>query len=95
MPELPQVAFLTLAPDWIGEVLSPSTTALDRGKKLPLYARVNVAHVWLVDPIAKTLEVLRLDGLTYRLIATEAGDSPIRAEPFDAIELDLGALWAR
>lgn len=95
MPELPQVAFFTLAPDWLCEVLSPSTAALDRGKKLPLYARVNVAHVWLVDPIAKTLEVLRLDGATYRLIATESGDTKVRAEPFEAIELELGALWAR
>jgi Uma2 family endonuclease len=95
MPELPQVAFFSLAPDWLCEVLSPSTAALDRGKKLPLYARVEVAHVWLVDPIAKTLEVLRLDGATYRLIATEAGDTKVRVEPFDAIELELGALWAR
>ena len=95
MPELPEVAFFTLAPDWLCEVLSPSTAALDRGRKLPLYARANVVHLWLVDPLAKTLEVLRLDGATYRLIATEAGDRDVRAEPFDAIALDLGALWAR
>jgi Uma2 family endonuclease len=95
MPELPQTAFMTLAPDWVCEVLSPSTTTIDRGEKIPLYARERVAHVWLVDPIAKTLEILRLDGATYRLIVTYHDETRVRAEPFDAIELDLAVLWAR
>jgi Uma2 family endonuclease len=96
LPELPQTSFLTLAPDWLCEVLSVSTAKLDRAEKLPLYAAVNVPHVWLVDPLAKTLEVLRLDGATYRILETYGGDeAKVRAEPFDAIELELGALWAR
>jgi Uma2 family endonuclease len=93
MPELPDVAFLTLAPDWVCEILSPSTHKLDRSKKLPIYQRERVPHVWLVDPIARTLEIFRLDGDTYRFIVTFADDEPCRAEPFDAIELELGALW--
>lgn len=93
MPELPDTAFLTLAPDWVCEVLSPSTHKLDRSKKLPVYQRERVAHVWLVDPIARTLEIFRLDGDSYRFIVTYADDEPCRAEPFDAIELELGALW--
>lgn len=95
MPEVPDTAFFTLAPDWVCEVLSPSTAKLDRAEKLPVYAREGVAHVWLLDPIAKTLEVFRLDGATYRLVATHAEDVKVRAEPFDAIELELGALWER
>lgn len=95
LPELPQAAFFTLAPDWICEVLSPSTAALDRGKKLPVYARARVGHVWLLDPIAQTLEVLRLDGPTYRIVSTFDGDARVRAEPFEAVEVELGALWAR
>jgi len=95
MPELPDAAFLTIPPDWVCEVLSPSTQQLDRSKKLPIYRREQVAHVWLVDPSAKTLEVLRLDGDSYRLIVTYADDERCRAEPFDAIELELGALWQR
>ncbi len=94
MPERPDAAFLTLAPDWLCEVISPSTGAIDRGEKIPLYAREGVTHVWLVDPLAQTLEVLRLDGATYRLIATFCDDARVRAEPFDAIELELAALWA-
>ena len=95
MPEMPHAAFITLAPDWVCEVLSPSTTKLDRTAKLPVYARERVSHVWLVDPLAKTLEIYRLDGDTYRLVGTHAEDKMIRAEPFDAIEIELGALWER
>jgi len=59
------------------------------------YQQHGVTHVWLVDPEARTLEVLRLDAGSYRLVVTHAGEAPVRAEPFDAIELDLGALWQR
>lgn len=95
LPELPEVAYLEVRPDWVAEVLSASTRRYDRALKLPIYAEHGVAHVWLVDPEARTLEVLRLDGSSYRLIVTHAGEAPVRAEPFDAIELDLGALWQR
>jgi Uma2 family endonuclease len=95
MPELPAAAFITMAPDWVCEVLSPSTAGIDRSEKLPLYARERVRHVWLLDPIAQTLEVLHLDGASYQLIATSRADAKVRAEPFDAIELSLGVLWAK
>jgi Uma2 family endonuclease len=95
MPELPDAAAFELAPDWVCEVLSPSTTALDRADKLPIYAREGVRHAWLVDPIARTLEVLRLEGPNWLLVGTWSGDVAVRAEPFDAIELELGVLWAR
>lgn len=94
MPSIPDVAAFELAPDWICEVLSSSTAAVDRSKKLPLYAREKVAHAWLVDPIAKTVEVLRLVGDSWSLVSTYAGDVTVRAEPFDSVELDLAALWA-
>lgn len=95
MPELPDAAFLSLAPDWVCEVLSPSTAALDRAEKVPRYADANVGFVWLVDPLAQTLEVLKLDGATYRLIATYRDDAVVRAEPFDAVAIELAALWQR
>ena len=95
MPEVPDTAFVTLAPDWACEVLSPSTSRTDRAKKRPIYAREGVKHLWLVDPDAHTLEIFRLDGEGYRLVTTFEGEENVRAEPFDAIELELGALWAR
>jgi Uma2 family endonuclease len=93
MPELPRAAFFTLTPDWICEVISPSTARLDRVRKLRAYARERVQHAWLIDPDARTLEVYRLDGERYVLLAQHEDDERVRAEPFDAIELELAALW--
>src|SRR5262249_3759537 len=94
MPELPDVAYLTLAPDWACEIISPSTEDIDRAEKVPIYAREGVTHVWLVDPNVKTLQILRLDGASYRIVTTMRGDGPVRPEPFDAVEFALGLLWA-
>ena len=93
LPRLPDEAYFSVAPDWIGEVLSPSTAALDRVKKLNIYAREQVAHAWLVEPIAQTLEVLRLESGRWVIVGTWAGPAAVRAEPFDALELDLTLLW--
>ncbi|MCA9645852.1 MAG: Uma2 family endonuclease [Polyangiaceae bacterium] len=95
LPELPDAPCVSLRPDWVCEVLSPSTAVLDRRRKLPIYAHEGVGHVWLVDPKSQLLEIFRLDGETYRAVASYAEDEKIRAEPFDAIELELAALWAR
>jgi Uma2 family endonuclease len=86
-------AFFTLPPDWVCEVLSLSTMGRDRVRKLPIYAGSGVRHVWLVDPLQRTLEVLSLNGGSYQLTGLFEGDTVIRAEPFDAIELNLGILW--
>ena len=94
MPMVKRVAYFTLAPDWVCEILSPSTARIDRIKKLPIYARHGVKHVWIIDPLERTLEVFRLDGERLFLQATFAEELVIRAEPFDAIELELAALWA-
>ena len=93
LPHLPDVAHFPLAPDWVCEVLSPSTAVLDRGKKLRIYAREGLAHVWLVDPLAQRVEVLRRDGAEWLLVAVAQGQGSLRAEPFDAIEIDLTLLW--
>jgi Uma2 family endonuclease len=95
MPEVPHTAAFDLAPDWVCEVLSPSTAKLDRGEKLPVYSRERVGHVWFIDPLERYLEVLRLDGESYRIVGTHFDDAKVRAEPFDAVELDLTVLWSR
>lgn len=86
--------FFTLPPDWVCDVPSRATSRSDRSEKLPIYARDGVKHAWLVDPMDRTLEVLRLDGGRWSILAVHRDDEQIRAEPFDAIELDLGVLWA-
>ena len=95
MREVPDAPFFELAPDWICEVLSPSTARLDRTRKMHHYARAGVRHIWFVDPTPQTLEVFRLDGEGWRLVLTAAEKDKVRAEPFGAIELDLAPLWAR
>lgn len=93
MPALPRAAAFTLAPDWICEVLSPSTARFDRIRKLAAYASHGVRHAWLVDPLARSLEVFRLEGGRWVLIAGHTDDETARVEPFDAIELDLSLWW--
>lgn len=85
--------YFTLAPDWICEVLSPSTHRLDRVKKLRIYGREGVKHAWLLDPGERTLEVLRLESGRWSIVATFADDALVRAEPFDAVAIDLLPLW--
>jgi Uma2 family endonuclease len=95
MDVIPNAAFVSLAPDWVAEVLSPSTERFDRGEKLEIYARENVGWVWLVNPTLRTLEILQLGTEGHWILrGTHHGDVKLRAEPFDAIEFDLGALWA-
>lgn len=95
LPELPDAAYFTVRPDWVAEVLSPATQRKDRTLKVPLYREQGVSHVWLVDPVAQTVEVYRLLAEGYLLVGTYAGEEPARIEPFDAIEFDVGALWQR
>jgi Uma2 family endonuclease len=93
LPRLPDTAYFSVAPDWVCEVLSPSTASLDRGKKLAIYAREQVGHAWLVDPAVRTLEVLRLEAGRWTILATHAGSDVVRAEPFADIDLELASLW--
>jgi Uma2 family endonuclease len=93
VPEYPDAGRCEIAPDWICEVVSPRTAALDRERKLPLYARYGVLFAWIVDPEARTLEVYRASDAGLTLHAAYEGDTRVRAEPFDAVELDLSNVW--
>jgi Uma2 family endonuclease len=94
MPEMPAAAFITQPPDWVCEVISPSTGTIDRSRKMRIYAREGVGHLWLVEPLARTLEIYRLDGERRWVVANNfGGDDVVRPEPFDAIELALERWW--
>lgn len=86
-------AAIELAPDWICEVLSDRTEGVDRGRKRRIYRREKVAHLWLISPEARVLEVYRLEEGRWSEVDTFEGDVVVRAEPFDAIEIDLKLLW--
>jgi len=94
LPAIPDASYLDLAPDWVCEILSPSTERVDRGLKLGIYARENVPHAWLINPETRTLEVLRLQGEEWVIASVHTEADTVRAEPFDAVELDLAGLWA-
>jgi Uma2 family endonuclease len=93
MPVMQKVAFFSLAPDWVCEVLSPSTARIDRGRKLRIYAEAGVAHTWFVNPEERTVEVFRLRDGAWTIVAVCSGSDTVRIEPFEAIELELGELW--
>ncbi len=97
MPEIANDPFFTIRPDWICEVLSPSTERFDRAQKVAHYARAGVSFAWLVNPLIRTLEVLQLSAENpqqWLTLAVFRDDEKVRARPFDAIELDLAILWA-
>ncbi|MDY7227434.1 Uma2 family endonuclease [Hyalangium rubrum] len=95
LPELPDVTVMTLPPDWVCEVLSDETEALDRGSKMLTYAREQVEHVWLVNPDTRTLEVYRFEDACWSLLAVHEDAAKVRAEPFQTLKLELGSLWKR
>jgi len=92
MPALPTIPYFELAPDWTCEVLSPSTTRIDRMLKLPIYGRAGVAFAWLVDPIQRTVEAFRLTNGQWSLLGIY-GDDVARIEPFEDIEFPVATLW--
>ncbi len=93
LPTFPDVKFHTLAPDWVCEVLSPSTENVDRVRKMRVYARHGVKHCWLIEPIERRLEVYRLEHEKWLLLSAHESTERVRAEPFVELELELAALW--
>jgi Uma2 family endonuclease len=93
MPTIPNVVGITIAPDWVCEVISPSTGWLDRTRKMPVYAREGVGHLWLVDPLARTIEVYRRDDDRWTVAGTYGGDETLQTEPFTALPLDMCRWW--
>ncbi len=89
----PTGAYCTLVPDWVCEVLSPSTRKLDLGGKRAVYAREGVSYLWLADPIVQSLEAFELRGTQWVLIDTLFDDATVSLPPFEAISFNLGDLW--
>jgi Uma2 family endonuclease len=93
MARLPSDAYFTVPPDWVCEVISPSSGRLDRTRKMPIYARVGVEHLWLVEPPARTLEVYRLAGGRWTVEITLAASEPVAIPPFEATTIDMRRWW--
>ena len=93
VPRLPSAAFLTIVPDWVCEVLSPSTRRIDLGAKRDIYAREGVPNLWLVDPDARSLEAFELRGGYWVLSGRRVENQSVSLPPFDAVSFPLGSLW--
>jgi Uma2 family endonuclease len=95
MCRLPEAAWFEPSPDWVCEILSPSTSRTDRAIKMPVYAREGVAHLWLVDPDAQTLEVYALqEDRRWLLLDTLKEGDRVSQPPFESVTFALDALWA-
>ena len=93
MPRLPRDHRFEIAPDWVCEILSPSTAKTDRVIKMPVYAHYGVAYLWLVDPLAHTLEAFALRDGQWTVIGLFQDRDVVRVEPFTAIAIELSGLW--
>ena len=94
MPEYPDAAYFTLAPDWVCEILSPSTRQLDLGRKRDIYACEGVAYLWIVDPDPCALEAFELRQGRWVSVGSLSGDATVSLPPFEAVSFDLGSLWS-
>lgn len=95
MPQMPDVPYFSLVPDWVCEVVSDVTGAWDRGPKMRVYARAGVEWLWFIDPLAEGLEIHRLQDGQWRLHEVHLGSGSVNAVPFDAVPLNLSRLWSR
>lgn len=93
LPTIPDEAYFVLAPDFVCELVSPTTGRLDRARKVPLYARQGVEFVWLVDADQRTVEVLHLVDGHYQIVQVSSEDQIMRAPPFEVADLPLSRLW--
>jgi len=92
-PGWPKENWISTPPDWICEILSPSTASKDRVKKMRTYARHEVGYAWIIDPREKTLEIFKLKSGEWVRLDAFAENDKMRAEPFLEIEIDLANLW--
>lgn len=93
MPQVPEDHRFEIVPNWICEILSPSTESKDRRIKMPIYARYGVRFAWLIDPLQRNLEAFGLDGEDWRPLGTWRGVESVAVPPFESVPLNLGDLW--
>lgn len=93
MPKLPEDQRFEVVPDWVCEILSPSTRSKDREIKMPLYARYGVSHAWLLDPKAVALEIYELKSGEWREVNRYGIKDTVSAAPFEGAVFRLAQLW--
>lgn len=92
-PEAEDHNWISVVPDWICEILSPHTAKTDKTEKMPIYARHGVSRLWLIDPLARTLDVYGLETDRWMVMGLYAEEDTVRAEPFQEVAISLAGLW--
>ncbi len=92
-PVAEETNWIAVPPDWVCEVISPGTIRLDKIRKMSLYGQHRVQYLWLIDPVARTLDVFRLETEKWVVAGFFAHDDKVRAEPFQEVEFELSNLW--
>ena len=95
LPQMPEGAAFSIVPDWVCEIVSPSSEAFDRDTKMAKYARLGIPHAWLIDPHTETLESFTNDGSAWSADQTVHGNAVARIAPFADVGLSLELLWLR
>ncbi|HXA19024.1 MAG TPA: Uma2 family endonuclease [Thermoanaerobaculia bacterium] len=93
MPRIPKDHRFVIPPEWVCEVISPSTARIDRGRKMDIYSEHDVAWLWIIDPIARLFEMFTLESERWSRVHTYSGNDVVRAEPFPEAEIDLASIW--
>lgn len=93
LPVVPDDAAIHVVPDWVCEILSPTTRRHNLLVKKPFYAKVGVAHHWLIDLPARTLTVYRLESGRWLELGVYGDEHEARVEPFAEIALDIASWW--
>jgi Uma2 family endonuclease len=93
MPTEPEDAFIETSPDWVCEILSPSTIRLDRGRKRRIYGEAGVKFLWLLDSAAGVLEGFALTDGRWLLLDTVLRGETVALAPFDAVPFPLDDLF--
>lgn len=94
MPKLPPRKMpISVVPDWVCEILSPSTASYDNVVKRRFYAEIGVGHIWYVDPMRRELEVCRIVDGKWLQLGIYGADEKVRAEPFEEVEIELAEWW--
>jgi Uma2 family endonuclease len=93
LPALPRKGPITVVPDFCCEILSPRTRGYDQVIKRRFYAQIGVAYLWYVDPEAQSLTVSKLLDGRWLELGTYGADEKVRAEPFEAVEIELSSWW--
>ena len=93
LTQLSGKAYMTIAPDWVCEVLSPSTAKLDRGPKRAIYGEASVPYLWLFEPLNRVLEAFQFVGRQWVLVGVATGNDQVKLPPFNAISFPLDDLF--